>query len=229
MSDKYPHLTSYNYCANNPVMLVDPDGRDVIIAGEDGSQYNYGKDPKYEGSDKFILKAVSAINKIASRKEGKSMINELVNSKNVFNVEEGQESKFEASNQLKAFAKKISEDNPNFPTSLLEGGSGGTIKWNTNGVELPTEGGLGKDATMDLAHELSHGLDANRGMLNDSKFDNTYKYEWQAVYRENLIRSEQRLPLRTGYGVTRYPNGEINDISTRMLKDGKNVRPIWYK
>ena len=27
MSDKYPHLTSYNYCANNPVMLVDPDGR----------------------------------------------------------------------------------------------------------------------------------------------------------------------------------------------------------
>ena len=29
MSDKYPHLTSYNYCANNPVMLVDPDGREM--------------------------------------------------------------------------------------------------------------------------------------------------------------------------------------------------------
>jgi len=27
MSDKYPHLTYYKYCANNPVMLVDPDGR----------------------------------------------------------------------------------------------------------------------------------------------------------------------------------------------------------
>jgi RHS repeat-associated protein len=29
MSDKYPNLTPYAYCANNPVILVDPDGRDI--------------------------------------------------------------------------------------------------------------------------------------------------------------------------------------------------------
>ena len=33
MSDKYPNLTPYGYCANNPVILVDPDGRWVIGAG----------------------------------------------------------------------------------------------------------------------------------------------------------------------------------------------------
>jgi RHS repeat-associated protein len=27
----YPHITSYNYCANNPVMVIDPNGKDVEI------------------------------------------------------------------------------------------------------------------------------------------------------------------------------------------------------
>ena len=32
LSDKYPHLTSYAYCANNPIMLIDPDGRKITPA-----------------------------------------------------------------------------------------------------------------------------------------------------------------------------------------------------
>jgi len=31
LSDKYPSMSPYNYCANNPVMLVDPDGRFILI------------------------------------------------------------------------------------------------------------------------------------------------------------------------------------------------------
>ena len=34
LSDKYPSLSPYAYCANNPVMLIDPDGREIVNAYE---------------------------------------------------------------------------------------------------------------------------------------------------------------------------------------------------
>ncbi|MBP7077432.1 MAG: hypothetical protein KBB11_10330, partial [Bacteroidales bacterium] len=30
MSDKYPSLSPYTYCANNPINLVDTDGRKIV-------------------------------------------------------------------------------------------------------------------------------------------------------------------------------------------------------
>ena len=37
MSGKYPSLSPYTYCADNPVKLVDPNGEDVITIHRDGS------------------------------------------------------------------------------------------------------------------------------------------------------------------------------------------------
>ena len=42
MSDKYPNLTPYAYCANNPVILVDPDGRTIYHpSGTFPASYGY--------------------------------------------------------------------------------------------------------------------------------------------------------------------------------------------
>ncbi|MBO4655992.1 MAG: RHS repeat-associated core domain-containing protein [Bacteroidales bacterium] len=38
MSDKYPSLSPYTYCANNPVKLMDPNGEEVYIYGNDDNK-----------------------------------------------------------------------------------------------------------------------------------------------------------------------------------------------
>ena len=70
MSDKYPSLSPYVYCANNPVKLVDPNGEEWII---DGYKYYPGQncpdDAQQSTKDKW-----NAMNTIYSTKEGKDVI-----------------------------------------------------------------------------------------------------------------------------------------------------------
>ena len=75
MSDKYPSISPYAYCAWNPVKLVDPDGREIWILTD---KYNsnsprvkwtenglFNEDgSKYEGSDDFVLQTAQALDAI---------------------------------------------------------------------------------------------------------------------------------------------------------------------
>ncbi|MFI3298062.1 MAG: RHS repeat-associated core domain-containing protein, partial [bacterium] len=60
LSDKYPSTSSYAYCNNNPVMLVDPDGRKPI----------YDPDGNLLGTDDEGLKGKAIIMKKENFKQG---------------------------------------------------------------------------------------------------------------------------------------------------------------
>jgi len=55
MSDKYPNLTPYAYCANNPVILVDPDGRIIRPYNEVSKTYMMNYLSKQFGNDNKLF------------------------------------------------------------------------------------------------------------------------------------------------------------------------------
>ncbi|MDD4727448.1 MAG: M91 family zinc metallopeptidase [Dysgonamonadaceae bacterium] len=251
-AEKYASLTPYHYAANNPIYYIDVNGDSLWITHntgflglggkqtllyENGSLYN--KDgSSYTGKVKgFLSKSVNALNTISGTQEGGSMVGELQSSANNFTLVKG-DSKFTASNATKAYANQIQTDPAQAGTFQalqnagvnLAGGSGGTISWNPSGATLPTLNGSGVNGTTDLAHEMFHGLDANRGLLDNRVDQGIERSEWQAVYRENVLRSQLGSPLRTHYIKTVDANGIfLGGSGTRMLTPANQpILPNWY-
>ncbi len=194
MADKYPGVSPYVYCGNNPVRLVDPDGRDIWIY-DNGAFYKYmnGKLYTQDGEEfesakgTFAHKVEKALNKLSSTTVGGEMIESLSTCKDEYYIQKSRKSSFISDN---CYYEENGE--------LI---SGGTINWNPRGTQLPTNGFLSRTRSpmTDLGHELSHAFDHKNRIEYGCPIDGLAQQEWAAVYRENCMRRELGKPLRTHY------------------------------
>jgi len=204
MFEKYYWMSSYNAFANSPLKYVDPTGMEIEV--EDfttGKTYKYqningqygfyDKDGKlYQGSDKFINNVSKDLGKLVSKDKGKGLVDGLIN-----NTEK---------------TVTIGESNKK------DRSFAGT---HTVGLYYGDEKAMDQDgfntiqSYVKLAHELAHIEDSWAGTMDNSdwapaeevQLDDTKKYsaprvsnaDKYATRRENEIRGEHGIPLRTHY------------------------------
>jgi hypothetical protein len=114
------------------------------------------------------------------------------------------------------------------PASALQGGAGGTITWNPSGANVWVVGGSqDNNPTTNLMHELFHGRDANRGLLDNRLYNGLKQDEWQASYKENLVRQQMQLSIREYYR-SQDNGGVITPLPPRLLDASNNpILPPW--
>ena len=224
LAEKYYHLSPYAYCAGDPVNLVDPDGRKIII--NDGTKdYTwkkidnqwgfYDNDNKiYSGDLEYINEYSNALMVLLDTNTGHDLVTTLVNDED--------------------FVVRLTYKDKNDKSSYKR--SEKSIKWNyINPEAVPTEIGSNSNAITNLGHELAHAVFHRNGnylkkvwytikIINEEGKIESRKIsvsEIFATHHENKLRAELYLPLRTHFTKT----GKANGVGDRypIIQDGKSL------
>lgn len=213
LCEKYYWISPYAFCLNNPVNYIDPDGREVwaIFEDENGKRHNLqytngnlydAKGNLYEGNNKDALAILETLNTIKGIDDFTSqLIGKLESSDKKHYIEKGDK------NQAFSFPRSVNEN-----VIANNGISTGSQITTTLQDGRIIEGNLKSTKEADLAHELRHAYDRDKGLFkgeNPGDRSNADKpYEQRAVGFENRVRKAMGLPERTTYNgkpIAPYP------------------------
>ena len=212
--EKYEFLSPYSYTGANPINTFDINGDSLwVLNGSEPLRYENGSYYRKDGTifdgertEDFDLLSGS-IDELSATEEGRNILDNIQNSTNHFLIKTGTTNDFQKNKK-----------------------GGGVVTITGKSIKLPTVKGMeSTSVSIILGHELANAYDHNYGMLDTDLLDGVKKSEYQAVYRENLIRQELRQPLRLYYKKTEV-NGFLKGCGPKMLdNNNQNIIPGWYK
>ena len=200
LAEERPDLSPYVFCAADPVNMVDPDGRMIVVlSGNKEFSYEYGffYDPEgrvYSGEELGFQAIESALNQIMSRNNGFDLVDALIRSEKMVLISYG-------GNRNRETGKYLHFDS--------------AVSWNPDNDAVG-----GQPSFISLAHELAHSKDRLGGTINMETWYSFYderinairdvpKAEIFSTHIENLIRKEHNIPLRVSYSI--YENGDPHE------------------
>jgi RHS repeat-associated protein len=211
MWEKYPRMSVYAYCANNPMTHIDPDGKRIIfMVGNKDFLYDKrgltdittGKPVNYP-SDSHLARVVNAYNKALNCGDEviSGKVQDLIDSKNDHYIE-GRPS---APTAVEGGAPYLSISEAKV---LIDAGKGVGTKTRFDfseraKTEFKESTGVENSDFAAVVHELQHQHDYDKGKMADGhNISSSAKNpaEIRAVNTENRARKIENLPKRTKYG-----------------------------
>jgi len=226
--EKYPNVSSYAYCLNNPVKHIDPDGKEIRLIGtpeEQGIIFDNLKEltndklnmrSNDDGTSTVIIEKIGGENKGKYLKTGSELIREL-NKKGdgakTVSIKIGTEG---------SWAQVTGYDDLNAENKR---GTDATIEFDTEIVDVPVENRkTGEPSTIalpnkiKLGHELIHAYNVFNG-IRKSGFDFNY-YRTANGLRSEYIKKEELSTM----GLSGHEKNKFTERKIWKEQEEKNWR-----
>ena len=194
----YVNLHAYHYAGNNPVKLVDPDGKIIRAKGEDGTIYTWddeknefysgsGRNKKYGSTDPFIKDVKDSLVYLKGSKYAEDIINKISINKNIALISKDASTYFH-------------------PVEDYIHGIAGDIGFNNIlGIDLKDGTTSFMSPAMSLFHEISHAYSHLIERKYMQRLKNTHvsagdinAENANAVSMSNIVAARLGEPIRTG-------------------------------